>query len=179
MLVGARSSRIEFIELGINNFLPSRGFEPGISEIELEKFGPGNSVFGIAAKHSSEQIFRLDGNQGLVFREWDSFHLDFGSEFLEVLGLIWTSAEDAFVDCGGEGVDVGLVVVEFSTVDFWGHVDGGSISLFGLVALFEFLTEAEISKFDLAVVEENVSWLEISVDDAAPPDVSEGVEKLL
>jgi len=64
-------------------------------------------------------------------------------------------------------------------VKFRSHVNWRSISLFGFVTWFEFLAKSEITEFDLAVVEKNVAWFEISMNNTTIPNVFESIQKLL
>jgi hypothetical protein len=83
-----------------------------------------------------------------------------------------------FIDEHSEGPNVSLRPIDVLNESFGRHVDGGAD-----IDVFEFILgefgETEVCEFGLPVMDENISYLEVSVHDMIIGQVEESLEGIL
>jgi hypothetical protein len=140
----------------------------------LEQLHPADSPHWIFGQHAGDQCFHKGGDGA---GEVQLFAVEHLYEIGNGVGLEGTHAVYHLEKDYAQRPDICFVGVYFSFEYFRRHVDGRTEHGFGhLVCGVEVFAESEVSKFDDAVMEEDVVGLHIAMHDVVLVEYLEGLE---
>lgn len=153
--------------LGVKDSIVSRCVRPspigGFTEKSFKYIFPRPSVRFIDYKHPLEQLFRLRG--ALRNPQW-AFH-DIAKEVLLGIAVVGQLPEEELIEHHPQRPHISFASVVLLTKNLRRHVDGRSYKGSSHAAcLSEQLCKAKIADFENFLMNENIGWLEVSMEDS-------------